>query len=208
MFSCKSLTCSPRISIEEAIRSGKAHGATREDIFGCLYYHVTDQLRGFVDRLIDLKISIKLFNEDTVKLAETISKNDLLSLDLPSNVRFDRIEVSNIMDLEYVGIPGVIDAWGGLLKRTRDATLVGYFMNWAHHQPGGQPGLGGDTRKLTDKLVKAGRVSVSHWLWSTFTHSILHQLSLPSFGSSAPSNLVELMGKVSTYSQQSCLAQP
>ena len=65
------------------------------------------------------------------------------------------------MDLEYVGIPGVIDGWGRLLKQTRDATLVGYFMNWSHHQAGGQLDEK-ITKELAKKLVNVGRVSEFH----------------------------------------------
>lgn len=61
------------------------------------------------------------------------------------------------MDLEYVGIPDVVDGWGRLLKQTKDATLVGYFMNWVYNQPEGQPNPK-VTQKLVKKLEREGRV--------------------------------------------------
>jgi hypothetical protein len=77
-------------------------------------------------------------------------------------MRFDRVDVSNILDTEYVGIPGVLDNWGPLLKPASDAAIVGHFMNWVPKQPGSsasnsaQEVLG----PLTNKMTDLGRVGV------------------------------------------------
>jgi hypothetical protein len=146
-------------SIEDVISSGKAHGTTREDLYGCLYFHVTDQLRDFIDRLARFNVSLKVFNKDTVDFSREITRNELSSLGIDSSTRFDRIEVSNIMDVEYVGVTQVIDSWGKFLKKAEDATLLGYFMNWPAHQPGAEPYK--DNRDITQsmkRLSESGRV--------------------------------------------------
>lgn len=128
-------------------------------MFGCLYFYVSDQLRRFVDRLSSFHISIKVCNMEAMELSRALASSRLLSLGLSANVRFDRIEVSNVIDEEYIGIVKIVHAWGTLLKKDRDATLVGYFMNWARGRPEADPITGGDTKELVDKLVQKGRVS-------------------------------------------------
>ncbi|ESK89124.1 hypothetical protein Moror_5297 [Moniliophthora roreri MCA 2997] len=55
----------------------------------------------------------------------------------PHLCRFDRVEVSNIMDLEYVGVASVLTKWGPMLDREQpDSTLIGSFINWAYRTPG------------------------------------------------------------------------
>lgn len=125
-------------SVEDVIKSGLAHGATRQDLFGCLYFHVSDTLREFTDRLSRFNIKFKMFCDETTKLSHALRSDALRSLGLPATVRFDRIEVSNIMDRQYLGISRTMDAWGRFLKAD-DATLIGYFMDWVRHQPGGVP---------------------------------------------------------------------
>jgi hypothetical protein len=52
-------------------------------------------------------------------------------LNLPPSIRFDRIEVSNILDFNYVGLHDVLTLWAPLLQEGRNAAIIGYFMNWA-----------------------------------------------------------------------------
>jgi len=49
--------------------------------------------------------------------------------DLPASIRFDRIEVSNILDANYVGMRGVLTHWAPFLAESNTAAIVGYFMN-------------------------------------------------------------------------------
>lgn len=80
-------------------------------------------------------------------------------------MRFDRIQVSNILDDNYVGIEGVLNKWAPLLKNSRTAAIVGYFMNWIAMQKGAQVSSAGPEvmAKVVDRLIKEGKVSeVSH----------------------------------------------
>lgn len=97
---------------------------------------------------------------EAVELSNALASNRLLPLGLSSNIRFDRIEVSNVIDDEYVGIVKIVDAWGTFLKKTKDATLIGYFMNWVRRQRGADPTFSGNAKELLDRMVQKGRVSL------------------------------------------------
>ena len=146
-------------SIEDVIASGKAHGTTRDDLYGCLYFHVSDQLRTFANRLACLKVTFKCFNMDIIDLSTAIVHNKLLPFGINSSIRFDRIEVSNVVDNAYAGVAPVIESWGKLLKRTSDASLLAYFMNWSQYEGGAQPIISsGKHNQLWGKLKEEGRV--------------------------------------------------
>ncbi|KAJ2921018.1 hypothetical protein H1R20_g16078, partial [Candolleomyces eurysporus] len=125
--------------ISAVIAAGKAHGARPEDIYGCLYFYLTEQLRTFAKRLRELSISFKLYSTEACGLACAIKSGRLTELDLPPIVRFDRIEVSNILDAQYVGMNAVLITWGPLLSDNPFATIVGYFMNWSLLEKDGDP---------------------------------------------------------------------
>ncbi|KIY66372.1 hypothetical protein CYLTODRAFT_491503, partial [Cylindrobasidium torrendii FP15055 ss-10] len=107
---------------DDMVKSGLKHGTTQDDLLGCMYFHVRDELATFARRMRSFKIDIELHDQDAVALSSSI----------PANVRFDRIEVSNTMDANYLGVAGVLKAWGPRLNDARaDATLIGSFMTWA-----------------------------------------------------------------------------
>lgn len=96
-------------------------------------------------------------------LSRTILDNELISYGIPASIRFDRIEVSNIMDDNYVGIDGVLTAWAPLLAENRCATILGYFMNWVPlWQPDGHASSAGKgvCEELLGRLVNEGKVSL------------------------------------------------
>jgi hypothetical protein len=130
------------LSIEEVISSGKTHGATREDLYGCLYFHLSDVLQEFARRLSKFHISFKILNGDMISLSDSIRNGELERMGLPAATRFDRVDVSNTMDVEYVGISRIVEKWGPLLKRAPTATLLGYFMNWNTKQADAFPCIG------------------------------------------------------------------
>ncbi|ESK91309.1 hypothetical protein Moror_2823 [Moniliophthora roreri MCA 2997] len=112
----------------EVLRSGKEHGTTEEDIMGCLYFHVQDQLTTFARRLRKFSISFSMYDRDAIDLAGSLP---------PHLRRLDRIEVSNIMDREYAGVTSVLTKWGPMLDNEQvDSTLIGSFINWAYRTPG------------------------------------------------------------------------
>ena len=67
--------------------------------------------------------------------------------------------MSNIVDVQYLGVAPTIEAWGQFLKETDDATLLGYFMNWHANQPGARPETKAELSGLTEKLQEVSRVS-------------------------------------------------
>ncbi|KAK0184433.1 hypothetical protein F5146DRAFT_1228612 [Armillaria mellea] len=104
--------------LAEIFNSGKAHGTTEADLIGSLYFHIMDQLVEFS------KIQIYSFDLDAAQLPNTLRSNR----SLPQN--FDRIEVSNILDKNYIGM-NVLSSWGPLLNKANPhAAIVGLFMNW------------------------------------------------------------------------------
>ena len=148
-------------SIPEIIATGKKYGASPEDIYGCFYFFMSEQLRTFADRLRKgFNISFNLFSFDVRSVAEGISEGDLDGFGLPPSIRFDRILVSNVFDDNYVGIREVLKAWGPLLSRSKTAAIVGYFMNWFDSQPDGRcEGAGGNAvKKAMTKLQEIKKV--------------------------------------------------
>lgn len=113
--------------------AGKSHGATAEDIFGCLYFYLSDQLQTFIRKIQRLDVNVKLFDQDCQELFRKLCCGALEIFELPKTQVFDRIEVSNIVDENYIGFTPVLKTWGTHLNAENShATLVGYSLNWAH----------------------------------------------------------------------------
>lgn len=117
-------------SLDEVIKAGKAHGAQPEDIYGCLYFFLSDELRSFFRRLRQYHIAFHLTDQDASDLSLTIRDGLLAKHGIPASIRFDRVEVSNILDFNYVGMRDVLTNWAPLLSESKFAAIVGYFMNW------------------------------------------------------------------------------
>src|SRR5882757_7589371 len=96
---------------------------------------MSDQLRLFAERLKKWPVSFKVFNTDASLLAKTIGDNDLLAFGIPASIQFDRIEVSNILDINYAGIDNVLTNWAPFLSKSVHAAIMGYFMNWSQFEP-------------------------------------------------------------------------
>jgi len=113
------------------LKVGVDHGTTEQDIMGCFYFYVKDQLKTFAKRLRQFNVDIRMYDTDALTLPP----------DLPQNFQqFDRIEVSNIVDKEYAGTAEVLKAWGPLLNPTQpDSAIIGLFMNWAVQTPNATP---------------------------------------------------------------------
>lgn len=114
-----------------------------------------EQLQSFSKRLSRFHITIHSFNRDAGALSPLVSGTSSRSVTGP--LRFDRIDVSNIIDFNYLGIPRVLESWGPLLTATSFATIIGYSMNWPLRHPGASP-KEGEVSKLTGQLVADGRV--------------------------------------------------
>jgi hypothetical protein len=75
---------------------------------------------------------------DARELPRRIRENEFSEFNIPSSIKFDRIEVSNIVDTDYVGLDDVLTLWGPYLKKNRSDAIVGYFMNWVELQKDGR----------------------------------------------------------------------
>jgi len=117
-------------SVNAVIQTGKAHGAQVEDIYGCLYFFLSEQLQLCAQRICKIKMSFSLFASDARLLPKVIREGVISAGGIPSSIRFDRIEVSNIFDANYVGINDVLLNWSPLMAETNTSVVVGYFMNW------------------------------------------------------------------------------
>ena len=126
------------VSICKIVEVGKAHGARPEDIYGCLYFFLSEQLRKFAQRLRNFKIGFKVVPFDACQLSEGIRQNSFAELGIPASIRFDRIAVSNILDANYVGLRGVLTHWAPFLVESSTSVIVGYFMNWIAQQEDGR----------------------------------------------------------------------
>ena len=152
-------------SVEEVIERGKAHGTQAEDIYGCLYFFLSTQLRMLAQRMRKFPISFKLFSTEACALAKAIGEDIFTDMGITSSTRFDRVEVSNILDFNYVGTRGVLTAWSPLLGQGKHAAIVGYYMNWIMVQQDGraQNASESTTKQLTKQMIeRSGMVSDSN----------------------------------------------
>ena len=101
-----------------------------------------------------------MFNEDARELARNFkTSGSYLDLGMTKDIRFDRVEVANIIDKEYVGIPKILADWTPLLSKTNAcATIIGYSMNWPPKQYGSEPKSGSVMTTLLLNLVQMKKV--------------------------------------------------
>ncbi|EAU89182.2 hypothetical protein CC1G_08589 [Coprinopsis cinerea okayama7 len=127
--------------VDEVLATGKQHGATPEDIYGCLYFYVSEQLRLFTERLSKFCIRFTLLPMEACMLGNSLQMKSGEQGESSSKGRmtnFDRIIFSNIVDENYVGIRKALTSWAPLLSKSKWATIVAYFMNWPFIQRNGR----------------------------------------------------------------------
>jgi hypothetical protein len=157
-------------------------------------------LRLFSERIQQFQISFNILNFDAVDLSCAILENKLALWDIPASIRFDRIEVSNILDNNYLGINQVLTDWAPFLANGRYSTILGYFMNWAPmSQPDGMAmGAGGDViRKLLRRLFRTYTVSIRiFWpLHLSTSHSLKYPTEMTKLSRSRNGMFVRMMSK-------------
>ncbi|KAI1359481.1 hypothetical protein F5Y08DRAFT_349648 [Xylaria arbuscula] len=96
-------------------------GPAKRDTYGQLHHYLKRLFTEFHQSLRSKPISFELYHVDALFLGATlIGKN------------FDRIEVSNISDIHYLGTKKTLEIFGPLLRSpsaNRHATLITYFLN-------------------------------------------------------------------------------
>lgn len=148
------------------IAAGRSHGATSEDLFGCLYFHLTDQLHKLKEQLLTLNVQLHLMDFDCRDLAAFLkspeakpsSSKPIIYGSLPT--KFDRIDVSNTVDDTYVGFQQILSDWSGLLNRQNsNSTLLAYSMNWVWKEPKAEPDEDEEAiSRITSQLFREKRV--------------------------------------------------
>lgn len=115
--------------VPSVLATGAAHDVPKNDTYGALFFHLLDHFTTFSTRLQQGTINFTLLTVDARKLppalADSRKKHGL--------TRFDRIDVSNITDLCWVGLPDTLSLLGPLLKLPSEnphATLLSLFLNY------------------------------------------------------------------------------
>ncbi|KAH0826538.1 hypothetical protein J3R83DRAFT_4891 [Lanmaoa asiatica] len=144
----------------EIVKSGQAHGAQLEDIYGCLYFFLSDQLRTFAKRIRELDVTFHVFNTAAHTLAGDISGGQYSKYGLTPSIRFDRIDLAHTLaDLRYMR--DVLQSWTLLLAPGDTAAIVGVFSDWTNAQRDGSI-AGADVEAvvapIVGKLIKLGRL--------------------------------------------------
>ena len=106
-------------------------------------------------------MSFSLFVSDARQLPKDIHEGLFSGYGVPRSVRFDRIEVSNILDANYVGIKDVLLNWSPLLAQSTTAAIIGYFMNWFTIQEDGRATNAGQlvARNILERIIDKTMVS-------------------------------------------------
>ncbi|EDR06851.1 uncharacterized protein LACBIDRAFT_299776 [Laccaria bicolor S238N-H82] len=141
--------------VGDVVNVGKAHGANAEDIYGCLYFFLSKQLREVIDRLQTTSTSFFVQMLDACDLGCQIRDGSLAADGIPSSIRFDHIKVSNIIDANYVGLNNILTSWSPLLCVNHTTAIVGYFMNWFTIQCNGRVFGALEGGSVSSKLMRS-----------------------------------------------------
>ncbi|PPQ96104.1 LOW QUALITY PROTEIN: hypothetical protein CVT26_004738 [Gymnopilus dilepis] len=146
-------------NIEEIVATGPAYGCQTADIFGCLYFYLSEQFRKFTGRLREFKIQFKFVDKNSHVIADYLKGGIFSKIGLTENTVFDRIDMSNLADNEKTGgIAGVLKDWAPFVnKKNRNATLFGHSTGWVTQQRKGQPGPT-EMQALTLQLLSKGKL--------------------------------------------------
>lgn len=111
--------------------SGIKHGLETADIFGCMFFHVKDQLREFAKRMQSFDIDIHVTQFDTQVLSKGIASGLVPAFD---GCYFDRVMTSDMMD--YVGIQECLKDWAPLLNtHNKHACILMHTKFWHINRP-------------------------------------------------------------------------
>ena len=112
-------------SLNEIIEAGKRHGATMEDLYGCFYFFISEQLSMFTRRIRRFNISFTMTKLEACKLGDMIGQDLLEPFDIWASTKFDRVSVSNILDMNYVCVREVLKNWAPRPADSRWAAITG-----------------------------------------------------------------------------------
>lgn len=136
------------------------HGIPKEDRYGRLYFYIRDKLETFCRRAASAKkLRCHLYCGDAADLPLHLNNN-------LEKMKFDRVEVANIVEMHYLGLGKTLQSCGTLLKTTAEnphATLIAHFMNAIHHAEAnlGQEYIAKSFISVFRKVMKFVRVQPS-----------------------------------------------
>ena len=113
---------------QEVFNSGAQFGVPKNDVYGALYHHVLSTLKKLCKRLATMDFDFHMLAYDAADLPSFFGTLH------PQHRFFDRIEVSNIVDVCYLGLERTLKALGPWLKPATvnpHATLLALFLNAA-----------------------------------------------------------------------------
>ena len=97
------------------------YGTPDRDLYGLLYFYVREKLTAFCNKIANSKMLFHFYCTDASTLGSLIDKD----------LKFDRVEVANIVDRTYLGLKKTLMTCGSLLKSPSTnphAVLVALFM--------------------------------------------------------------------------------
>src|SRR6266480_5135204 len=115
-----------------------SYGSAINDIYGKLFNYLRDLLSSFIMQVASRRIAFELFNMDVKDLPRQLDSRQFARIE----VMFERmcwrysadrfLQVSNISDGGYLGIPRTLSLLSPFLQKRTDnshATMITLFMN-------------------------------------------------------------------------------
>ena len=161
-FSAFFLVLTSLASIESVIAAGKTRGASREDLYGCLYFFLSDTFTKFADRIRCFNVNFKVFCAEASDLAPRFKDVSTDSTSGPAPRHFDRIQLSYHIDPDTK--PGHmsqdLERWAPLLKQGKHSCILADFQFWHTVQKGASVNtmLSEVTADILTKYVGEGKV--------------------------------------------------
>jgi len=126
--------------MREVIPSGAKHGCHEEDLTGCLFFHVKDQLAEFARRVRAWSILVYLTQFDAGELRFHVANKDPELVPFALG-RFDRVDLPHLVDQLPDKHDMIFDYYGPFLNRANPhAALLFRTMAWVARRPGARAG--------------------------------------------------------------------
>lgn len=104
------------------VLASNPYDVPENDVYGRLYFYIVDRMKKFVSLANTKKVEILLTSQNAVNLMQDLRK---------AKRSFDRVDVSNITDSNYVGMKAIQVLARPLLNdRNPCSTLITTLMNW------------------------------------------------------------------------------
>lgn len=117
--------------MRDIIASGLAHSCNEEDLSGCLFFHVKDELMNFASRARDGNVHLTVTQFDAGELAWHLMNRPTSALDQFTFGCFDRIDMASIMDHDVCTPKAIMDRYAPFLNKGNPyATMFLHSSAW------------------------------------------------------------------------------